>query len=94
MTNELTADQIQELLDGRGKRRGGGRKDITEPRTIDNWWRQEQHFVDTKTVELACGNIKCLDPKPSRIKVLAMIKGRLCCRYCFLDGWLSGKEFD
>jgi hypothetical protein len=94
MGSELSIDTIKELLASKPKRGGSPRKDVTEPRTIENWWKQQQHFVNAEDTGLVCMNVNCLDPKPGRVRVLADIKGRMCCRYCFLDGWLSGKEYD
>src|SRR5215472_8116871 len=95
---ELTASEIAELLASKGQRRGGGKKDPTEPRVIDNWWHQDHHFINRDDSKLECMNVNCQDPRKNdprvRVFILAMVKERLMCRYCFLDGWLSGKEHD
>ncbi len=89
---ELTAKEIEALLAGQSKR--GGRKDTTEPRTLDNWWKQEHHFIDHKNnPELKCMNAACTDPRgDDAALILVTIKGQLICRFCFLGGYLSGNS--
>lgn len=90
MANQLSPQQIADLLAGVGKR--GGTKDTTEPRTFENWFKQDLIFVHRKdNPELKCMNDLCLDPRAEdAVIVLIHIKNRLMCRFCFLDGYMSG----
>lgn len=88
---ELTPEQIKELIAGAGRR--GRKKDSSEPRTTDNWWRQIHHFLyrpDFPEIDIKCSNPDCGDPRPEeRAILLAEVKNTLMCRYCFLNGYLS-----
>lgn len=92
---QLSKSEIDYLLANTGRRK---KIDTTEPRTIDNWWKQTNtHFINKSDtaeqgVEAKCGNPYCKDPRKdedTKIIILAEIKDTLMCRFCFLDGWLS-----
>lgn len=92
MAKELTAQEITDLISGVGKR-SGGRIDKTEPRTMDNWWKQEHQIIyrpDHPKLDVKCTNPQCKDTRPDdKTILLARVKDTLICRYCFLDGYLS-----
>lgn len=92
MSNPLSPEQIANLLkkdEQKPARKVGTRKDTTEPRNYDNWWKQSQVFGD-------CGNEDCADPRdksrPGVTLVAKMPNGTMVCRYCFLDGVGRGEN--
>lgn len=95
MGKQLTPQEIEAILNSTTTRQR--KTDPSEPRTIDNWWKQTNvHFINTTDVkevsgiEAKCANPRCEDPrKEDRILLLAEVKDTLMCRFCFLDGWLS-----
>ena len=93
MGKQLTPQEIQELMAGVGKR--GRRSDSSEPRTTDNWWKQTHHLLyrpDHPELDIKCSNPNCADNRPEeRAILLAEVKDTLMCRYCFLNGYLSGE---
>lgn len=90
MGKQLTAQEITDLLAGSSNR--GRKRDTTEPRVMDNWWKQTHHILyrPDYDVEIKCANPDCGDPRPDdKTILLGEIKGTLMCRYCFLNGYLS-----
>lgn len=87
---ELTAEQIAELLKTPQR---GRKKDSSEPRTPDNWWKQTHRLLyrpDHPNLDIKCSNPNCKDPRPEDVSIiLGEVKGTLMCRYCFLNGYLS-----
>jgi hypothetical protein len=86
VSNPLSPDQIANLLKQDAQapaRKAGAKKDTTEPRIYDTWWKQQQVFGD-------CDNPDCADPRdksrPGVTLVSKMPNGMMVCRYCFLDG--------
>lgn len=104
--SQLNPNQIAALLkaDEKAPKRGGGRakKDVTEPRTVQQWFSSEMphkvaNFFDEAGNEIVphCENPNCLDPRPENDRgrhVVAFVKGKMTCRFCFLDGWLSDAQ--
>lgn len=88
---QLTPEEIRNLIAGIGTR--GKKKDSTEPRTENNWWRQTHRFIyrpDYPDLDVKCSNPDCGDPRPyDKGILLAEVKDTLMCRYCFLSGYLS-----
>jgi hypothetical protein len=82
---ELTSDAIADLLvaPSTGRKKGP----VTEPRIPDVWFKLNHHIR-----EEGCDNEECADPRPRTnkgVNIVAEIKGKMMCRYCFLGGWLS-----
>jgi hypothetical protein len=99
----LDPSQIASLLkhDAQPKRGGGSRtpKDVTEPREITVWYKLPHKLADFefegKQVTPHCENPDCSDPRPPSDRgrnIVASIKGKMMCRFCFLNGWLSDNE--
>lgn len=100
-SKSLNLDQINDLLKAdKAKKQRGPRKDITEPREIAVWFKlphKVADFADAQGNEITphCENPDCKDPRPHDDRgrnVIAFIKGKMCCRYCFLAGWLSESD--
>ena len=91
MTKQLSAKEIADLLAGVRTRT---KRDTSEPRTIDNWWHQTHHILyrpDHPELDIKCANPECGDKRPNdKTILLAEVKDVLMCRYCFLNGYLSG----
>jgi hypothetical protein len=92
----LTPEQARALLveDANKPRRtgGGGRTkaDPTEVREIGVWFKLSHHIS-----ELGCSNPDCVDPRPKTdkgTKIVAEVKGKMICRYCFCDNYLSTNQ--
>ena len=65
----------------------GPKKDPTEPREIQVWFKLDQFLR-----EAGCENPDCNDPRPETdqgTQVVAQVNGKYMCRFCFLDGYLS-----
>lgn len=65
----------------------GPTQDPTEPRVIQTWFKQN-HI----TRKEACDNVDCNDPREPQDRgrnVVAKVKGKYMCHFCFLEGWLS-----
>jgi len=93
--NPLSQDVIADLLKKEQEQKarkssgsGGPRKkkDPTEPRDYPTWWKLQQYYG-------TCDNPDCEDVRvgggPEGHAMVAEIKERKVCRYCFLNGWLS-----
>jgi hypothetical protein len=85
----LDMSKITELLEQNKtqERQPRIKKDVTEPREYVVWWRL-RHTIRQE----GCENPDCNDPRPSTdhgVNVVAEIKGKKMCRYCFLEGYLS-----
>lgn len=93
MGKQLTPQEIKDLVAGIGKR--GRKSDSSEPRTTDNWWKQIHHILyrpDMPELDIKCSNPQCPDARPNdKAILLAEVKDTLMCRYCFLNGYLSGE---
>lgn len=80
----LSNDEIKDLL---ATSRGRGTKvDPTRFRDIGTWFKLD-HFIK----EDGCDNEECLDSRPKTdlgTNIVTVVKGRACCRVCFLAGWL------
>lgn len=94
MGKQLSAKEIADLVAGVGKR-GGRKSDSSEPRTTENWWKQIHHLLyrpDNPELDIKCSNSECADSRPEdKAILLGEVKGTLMCRYCFLNGYLSGE---
>ena|SRR5215475_4129728 len=87
---QLTPEQIQQALaSGRSR---GPKADPTEPRDIGTWYKLNQIIRED-----CCENPNCEDPRVTKdgkvlnrgAHIVAQVKGKYMCRYCFLAGWLS-----
>lgn len=87
----LTPQQARALLleDANRPRRGGGggrsKADPTEIREIQVWFKLNHEIRET-----GCENPDCDDPRQKAdkgVNVVANVKGKWICRYCFLDGY-------
>lgn len=98
----LDQAQIASLLkhDAQPKR-GGSRvpKDVTEPREVQVWFKLPHKLADFKfedqDITPHCENPNCSDTRPPSDRgrnIVALIKGKMMCRFCFLAGWLSDNE--
>ena len=91
---ELTPQQITELLAGVSNR--GRKKDTSEPRTMDNWWKQTHRLLyrpNYPELDIKCANPDCGDPRPEdKTILLGEVKNTLMCRYCWLNGYLSNGQ--
>lgn len=97
----LDPEQIQLLLQDEEKKpsRKGTRtkRDVTEPREVTTWFRLPHRVADFvneagEEVTPHCENPDCDDPRPGSDRgrnVIAIVNGKMMCRYCFLAGWLS-----
>lgn len=92
MAKALSLDQIQELVKKDSQKKAASprtKKDPTEPREYSTWWKL-QH------VHGKCENENCVDTRegggPNGSAMVAKVKEKDMCRYCFLDGWLSDAE--
>lgn len=93
----LDPDQISLLLkENKTRAKSGPKKDATEPRTVTVWFKLHHHIADFEhkgeVVIPHCEHENCIDPRPTTDKgrnVVAVVKGQMMCRYCFLSGWLS-----
>lgn len=84
----LDPDMITKLLAQETERKPRQAKDVTEPRVYGTWWKL-RHTIR----EEGCENPDCVDTRPKGdvgSNVVALVKGKHMCRYCFLGGWLSG----
>jgi len=88
----LTPEQAKALLiEDANKSRGGRggsrtKADPTQVRTIQVWFKLNHHIS-----EEGCQNPDCNDPRPLKgvkVDIVADVKGKRICRYCFLDGYL------
>jgi hypothetical protein len=88
MPEKLNADQIAMIMaSGRQTKKA----DPTEPRNATTWFR-----LNHRILEEGCQNPDCADPRNKdsdrATNIVAEVKGKLICRYCFLDGYLSDKH--
>lgn len=94
----LSPDEIASILKDNKTRERTKRtpKDVTEPREVTVWFKLRHHVADFEhngeEVVPHCENPNCNDPRPSNDRgrnVVSVVKGKMMCRYCFLEGWLS-----
>lgn len=84
--NPISSDKIKQLL--AQPARGGTRtpKDPTEPRDLQNWWKQGARFGN-------CDNPDCIDPRPHKVvegnTMVSVVGDVKMCRPCFLAGYKS-----
>lgn len=86
MGRVLNNDQIAAIM--ANSRSQGPKKDPTEPRNTITWFNLKNQRIR----EEGCDNPDCVDPRSEGtrgVNVIAEIKGKCMCRYCFLAGWLS-----
>lgn len=87
MANEkLSAEKLADILSN--SRTRGPKTDPTEPREYTTWFRLN-HVIK----EAGCENPDCEDPREKLTdkgtNIVAHVKGKYMCRYCFLAGWMS-----
>lgn len=91
MGQPLSQDKIAAIL--AGSRSRGPKKDPTEPRDTNTWFNLKNHKIVSRDSDSSCRNPDCLDPRDPKaerdMQIVAEIKGKNMCRYCFLAGWLS-----
>jgi hypothetical protein len=92
----LSQDEINALLKESKTRAKRTPRDVTEPREVTVWFKLYHHVADFEhngeMVSPHCENPDCNDPRNISDQgrgVVAVIKNKMMCRYCFLDGWLS-----
>lgn len=96
----LTPEQIKKLLEAPAPKKRGSKKKgpDTNVRDTQTWFKLAPQAIDENTTEnLKCDNPNCVDTRPPRITATGVevkiqfcvrIKDQLCCRPCFLAGWL------
>lgn len=86
MGRPLDEDEILEILaSGKGR---GPTKDPTEPRVLHPTWFRQNHISRPE----GCENPDCCDPREPIDRgrhIVALVKGKYMCHYCFIEGWLS-----
>jgi hypothetical protein len=80
----LSQDAIKALL---STQRSAKKVDPTETRDISTWFTLNHHSREEE-----CDNPNCTDPRDpddKGRKIVVSVKGQMCCRYCYLAGWLK-----
>lgn len=96
----LTPEQIKRILTKPTRKSGAKKSKIDNSvRDVTTWFALSAIIRDSMGNDLKCDNPECVDPRPGKISPLTHeeirhqfvveINGRQCCRYCFLDGWLT-----
>jgi len=96
----LDPQKIKELLAKKAAPRrsggGGGRRSKKErdpnDRSFKAWFALSQEIINKDTNEpLRCENPSCIDPRPPVHggQFVVEVNGKLMCRYCFVEGWLT-----
>jgi len=95
----LDAEKIRELLakqKQKASRKTGGRSKTKardpNDRSYKAWFALSQEIINKETQEpLRCENPDCWDPRPPKHggQFVVEMGGKLMCRYCFVEGWLT-----
>src|SRR5215472_5014034 len=94
----LDPAKIRELLARKqaAPRRTGGRPKSKQrdpnDRSYKAWFALSSEILNKETNEpRRCENPSCIDPRPPRHggQFVVEINGKMMCRYCFVEGWLT-----
>src|SRR5215831_2113446 len=100
---DLIAQLLQEDAEKKARGRSVPRVDPTEERTVNVWFKLNHHIclpdcehraMNPNSDGRACWNPDCLDstrqPGVDRgVNLVALVKGKWICRYCYLGGYLK-----